>query len=209
MSRVRAYALLVRLPNVFTALADISLGALAAGALPGQWPAFACLLAASACLYSGGMVWNDYFDIEQDRRERPFRPLPSGAISRREAARLGVVLLAGGWLIAALAGWSGGRLDPLPAVIAGLLVAAILLYNARIKRTPVGPIGMGACRFLNALLGCSVAGADAIPWPLRLHLASVVGIYTTGVTWFARTEARHTEAAQLRQAAAVVAAALL
>ena len=82
MSRIRAYAQLVRLPNVFTALADICLGALVAGTTDVPRMAFVCVLLASACLYSGGMVWNDFFDVEQDRRERPFRPLPSGRISR-------------------------------------------------------------------------------------------------------------------------------
>src|SRR5437868_8098899 len=79
----RAYAQLVRLPNVFTALADIGLGALATHALPGAWPTVVWLLLSSACLYCGGMVWNDFFDVEQDRRERPFRPLPSGRVARR------------------------------------------------------------------------------------------------------------------------------
>src|SRR6516165_5639238 len=92
----KPYAQLVRLPNVFTALADICLGALAAGALPDRWPAFVCLLFASACLYSAGMVWNDFFDYDQDYRERPFRPLPSGKISRRMAATFGTSLLAFG-----------------------------------------------------------------------------------------------------------------
>src|SRR6266852_4753634 len=85
----RAYAQLVRLPNVFTAMADIVLGwlgARATGTPDTRWPGFALLLAASACLYSGGMVWNDFFDVEQDRRERPYRPLPSGRITRRAAA---------------------------------------------------------------------------------------------------------------------------
>src|SRR5713101_7173859 len=77
-SSLRAYAQLLRLPNVFTALADICLGwlaALAAGASLTLWPSFAFLMCASAALYSAGMVWNDFFDIEQDQRERPFRPL--------------------------------------------------------------------------------------------------------------------------------------
>ena len=75
------YAQLVRLPNVFTAFADILLGALATGGVGEHRYEVAFLLLASGCLYCGGMVWNDFFDIEQDRRERPFRPLPSGRIS--------------------------------------------------------------------------------------------------------------------------------
>ena len=42
---------------------------------------FRLLLLASACLYCGGMVWNDYFDREQDRRERGDRPIPSGKVA--------------------------------------------------------------------------------------------------------------------------------
>jgi 4-hydroxybenzoate polyprenyltransferase len=206
-SRAAAYARLVRLPNVFTAFADIGLGLLAAGGAV-SWPAAILLAASSAALYCGGMVWNDYFDIEQDRRERPSRPLPSGAIAPAEAARLGTVLLAGGWLGAAAAGWCTDPITAIPAVIAGLLVIAILLYDRCLKRTPAGPIGMGACRFLNVLLGCSAATSDALPWPLRLHLAVVVGIYIVGVTWFARTEALRSDPSRLRRSALVVAVAL-
>jgi 4-hydroxybenzoate polyprenyltransferase len=206
--RTIAYFRLARLPNVFTAVADIGLGLLAAGGAI-SWPGAVLTAVASAALYCGGMVWNDYFDIEQDRRERPFRPLPAAAVSPTAAFQLGFALLAGGWLFAALAGWRAEGVDATPAILAGLLVAAILAYNRWLKRTALGPLGMGACRFLNVLLGCSVASSDAIPWPLRLHLAAVVGIYIIGVTWFARTEARRSESVQLTRAAGVMGAALL
>jgi 4-hydroxybenzoate polyprenyltransferase len=134
-SRALVYARLVRLPNVFTAVADIGLGILAAGRAASPTSAV-LLVVASTALYSGGMVWNDYFDVEQDRRERPFRPLPSGAVSRFAAARLGVLLLAGGWLSAVLAGWRHDGFDIVPAVVAGLLVVSILWYDGWLKRTP-------------------------------------------------------------------------
>src|SRR5262245_1056557 len=124
--KARAYAQLVRLPNVFTAFADICLGALAAGALLAErWLPFVLLLLASGCLYCGGMVWNDFFDVEQDRRERPFRPIPSGRITLREAAVFGSALLSAGLLCAALGGWVMG--SALPLVLAGLLIGAIFL----------------------------------------------------------------------------------
>ena len=58
-----------------------------AGVLPARWLPFLLLLLASACLYCGGMVWNDYFDRAQDKLERPSRPIPSGRVSPGEAAR--------------------------------------------------------------------------------------------------------------------------
>jgi 4-hydroxybenzoate polyprenyltransferase len=212
MSRLHPYAQLVRLPNLPTALADVGLGALVTGALPGRWLPFLLLCLASTCLYTGGMVWNDFFDAEQDRRERPFRPIPSGRVSRRAAGLLGTGLLAGGVLAALLAGaaLALGTDAPrpfAPAAPALGLVGAILLYDAWLKRTWAGPLGMGACRFLNVLLGLSVTGAG--PGGQAVHLALVVGLYIVGVTWFARTEARLSNQASLAGAAAVMLAALV
>jgi 4-hydroxybenzoate polyprenyltransferase len=208
MTDLRSYAQLVRLPNLPSALADICLGALATQSPPGRWPVFGLLLLASACLYSAGMVFNDYFDFEQDRRERPFRPLPSGRISRGQALRFGAVLLLTGVLLATLSGWVANPASgPLAATLGVSLATAILLYDGWLKRTWAGPLGMGLCRFLNVLLGVSVIGR--VPWPLGPHLALVVGLYIVGVTWFARTEARQSSQAALAGAAAVMLAALL
>jgi 4-hydroxybenzoate polyprenyltransferase len=154
------------------------------------------------------MVWNDLFDVEQDRRERPFRPLPSGRISRRNAAGLGSVLLCLGWLCAWVAGALVAQASILISGLAGGLVAAILLYDGWLKRTRIGPLGMGACRFLNVLLGLAPA-AGFVPWGLRFHLAGVVGVYVVGVTWLARTEARLSSPVTLSAAAAVMLGALL
>lgn len=206
---LRAYAQLVRLPNVFTAAADICLAALASQALPDQWLAFVLLLLASSCLYCGGMVWNDFFDVEQDRRERPFRPIPSGRVTPRAAALFGSALLVGGLCFALLAGWSAGSGSPRwpPVLLAGLLSGAILLYDAWLKRTWAGPLGMGTCRFLNVLLGLTLAENLGGPW--GVHLALVVGLYIVGVTWFARTEARVSSQRALFGAALVMLGSLL
>jgi 4-hydroxybenzoate polyprenyltransferase len=214
MSRLRAYAQLVRLPNVFTALADIGLAALVTGGLPARWLAFALAGAASACLYCAGMVWNDFFDIDQDRRERPFRPLPSGRITRPTAGLLGVALLLAGVMLALLAGLGPGVGVTSPgtaweqpsAIVAVLLVLAILAYDAWLKRTWAGPLGMGSCRFLNVLLG--VALAPSASWPHGVYLALVVGVYIAGVTWFARTEAASSSRLALTGAALVMLASV-
>src|SRR5262249_40202803 len=211
---LRAYAQLVRLPNVFTAIADISLGGLVAGSLPSHWLPFVLLALASACLYSAGMVWNDFFDLEQDRKERPARPLPSGRVSRSAAAGFGAALLLGGVIFSMLAGWSlagsredGSSFNGTPLVLALLLIVAILLYDGWLKRTWAGLLGMGLSRFLNVLLGLSAGGS--IAGPLGLHLAAIVGIYIVGVTWFARTEARMSRQAALAAAAVIMLVALI
>jgi hypothetical protein len=201
--RFLPFAQLLRLPNVFTAFADILLGTVAAGTLLARPFESILLMLASGCLYCGGMVWNDYFDFAEDKRDRPFRPLPSGKISLRAAFQLGTVLLVAGVILAALASRTW-----LSVLIAVGLAAAILLYDAWLKRTPIGPIAMASCRFLNVLLGLSLADISVVPWAVRLHLAGAVGLYIVGVTWFARNEAGRSNPNPLRAAAAIILAAL-
>ena len=201
-------ARLLRLPNVFTAFADIALGLCATYALSPSvvddtfWWKAALLLLASGSLYSAGMVWNDYFDLAEDKRDRPFRPLPSGQVSVRTAVLIGTLLLVGGWAGAAATGKTG-------AIVGGTLAAAILAYDARIKRTPAAPFGMALCRFLNVLLGLSLADGAAMPVSTRVHLALTVGLYIVGVTWFARTEEKRSDPKVLTKAALVMLAAAL
>jgi len=190
---MRAYLQLVRLPNVFTAMADILLGYLFTHARLEPAGHFALLLAASSMLYLAGMVLNDYFDQEQDARERPARPLPSGRVTPQAARLLGGLLLVGGtacgWAATIVAG------DPRPGVVATLLAAAVVLYDGVLKRTPLAPAVMGGCRTLNVLLGLSLSPD---PWQtVHYVLAAGVGVYIAGVTLFARTEARTSGRGQL------------
>lgn len=99
MDRSLAFARLVRLPNVFTALADVSIGLVVTGP---SIQAVASLLGASACLYSAGMAWNDYFDLHIDFVERPERPIPSGAITVEIARLVAVGLSITGLMLAAV-----------------------------------------------------------------------------------------------------------
>ncbi len=200
--RFLAYAQLLRLPNVFTALADILLGTLATGVLLSRPLPSGLLLLASGCLYCAGMVWNDYFDLDVDKKERPFRPLPSGKISPRTAALLGSGLMVAGIAFAGLASLSS-------LIVALILAIAILLYDGMLKSTPIGPGNMGLCRFLNVLLGLSLVDSTAFAWLPRYHLAGAVGLYIVGVTWFSRAEAGRSNPRHLRGAAMVMIAALL
>ncbi len=185
-SRLLALAQLVRLPNVFTAFADILLAACVVGLFTGHLGTLALLLAASGCLYLSGMAWNDFFDRADDARTRPTRPLPSGRIRPRTAALIAAGLMLVGVACAVFAGWP----DPTVGVTAAVLAGLIVLYDAVLKHYWVGPVGMGLCRFLNVLMGTLVIPGEE--WqkiaPLPLHVAGVVGLYIVGVTWFARTE---------------------
>ncbi len=205
---------LFRIPNVFTAMADVAMGFLFVHQSLQPVVVFVLLLIASSLLYTAGMVLNDVYDIEVDARERPNRPLPSGQIPVGWAKWLGYELL----LVGAAAGWLAGYILPVEAAaawrsgaVATALAVAIVLYDAVLKKTLVGPLAMGACRFLNVLLGMSVAplvaagnsatlGYDVT----QLLVAGGIGVYIVGVTWFARTEATASSRRQLISAVAVM-----
>ena len=204
MSRIRAYLELLRLPTVFTAIADVLMGAAVASTawpeLSEAWVALrlplAVLLGASSCLYLAGMVLNDYFDQAQDLAERPKRPIPSGRVSPLAASSLGIALLVVGVALSLIAARLIGSWRP--ALVGGAIAACVLAYDSWLKRTVVGPLAMGACRALNALLGMSLAtgamgeaATSAEPWQLAHYLiAGGLGIFVAGVTAVGRTEAR-------------------
>ncbi len=200
-SKLWAYLQLFRLPNVFTAAADVMMGFLVtheAGLVPVR--IFVLLLVASCLIYTAGMVLNDVFDAEIDARERPERPIPSGRISLSTARRLGFGMLAVGAGAGSLAGLLLG--DYRAAVVAWLLALCVVLYDGLLKRTPIAPLLMGGCRALNVLLGMSAAGAAWEPW--NWLVAAGIGTYIAGVTWFAQSEARESPRWRLALGTAVL-----
>jgi 4-hydroxybenzoate polyprenyltransferase len=203
-ARLLPWLRLCRIAAVFTALADIAAGYLLSHLEIEAPREFLLLLGASAGLYLSGMVFNDVFDVEQDRQERPQRPIPSGSISRRGATVFGTVLMAGGLLCAALAGRNS-------LLVALLLASMIVLYDGVLKKTPLGAIAMGCCRFLNMILGASSAGAmfaDAWKMP-QLWMALAMGVYVTGITVFAGREALLSRRARLVTGLLIIDAGLL
>ena len=203
-ARVLAYLRLLRLPTVFTALADIFLGfllthpALTSDEGPNPLPAFLLLCAASAGLYLSGMVFNDYFDRLVDAEERPNRPIPSGAISPAAALRLGGVLMLIGLVAAGFVG--------MPSLLVAVALCALVLgYDGGLKKTPLGPLVMGSCRVGNVLLGASAVTviADVVQRP-QLPIALGLGVYIVGVTLFARQEATTSRRSGLLMATVVI-----
>ena len=205
-ARLIDYLRLFRLPNVFTAFADVVMGFVfvqsgdAWMSQPGALLALGSLVLASGLLYTAGMVLNDVYDVEVDTKERPQRPLPSGRIRVPWARFLGYFMLVFGVLLAAAAGWLHSEQAAIPwrpGAIALLLAMSVVLYDAVLKKLWIAPLAMGACRFFNVLLGMSVsgvvAGAPAAAMffdPSELLTAGGIGLYIVGVTQFARNEAK-------------------
>lgn len=185
--RLRAYATLLRVPNLFSAPPDVILGAALVAATGGtiSLSALSGLCVASVLLYAGGVVLNDYFDAPVDARERPERPIPSGAISRSRAGLVGAGSLAVGVLVAFVAGgWGGGA-------VAAVLALVVLAYDGWLKGTGRGFLAMGCARGLNIGLGAAAGGFAVAGWTVLVPL--VVVAYIALVTRMAANEATTTE----------------
>jgi 4-hydroxybenzoate polyprenyltransferase len=200
-------------------MADVAMGFLFVRQSLQPAAVFICLLGASSLLYIAGMILNDVYDFDLDVRQRPHRPLPSGRISVAWARWLGYEML----LCGVALGWLAGYIFPAETalswrsgVVATALAVCIVLYDAGLKQTLVGPLAMGACRFFNVLLGMSAAAVvmDGRWWSLgyssaQLLVAGGIGLYIAGVTWFARTEASESSRLHLAAGIGVMAAGIV
>jgi hypothetical protein len=175
------YLVLGRVSNLPTVWTNVAAGALLAGASPSAGTLVALALALSA-FYVGGMYLNDGFDREIDARERPERPIPSGAISAERVFAIGFGLLAIGWLgVAAVA----FRAAPLAA--AAGLAATIVVYDAWHKGNAASPVIMGLCRvlvYLTAALAVARGALGGAVW----GGAGCLLAYLVGLTYVAKHE---------------------
>lgn len=187
MEKLLAYLRLTRPANIVTAISDIWAGFAIAGAtaflLAGQTEEylapFLWLTLATIGLYGGGVAFNDVFDAELDKVERPERPIPSGQVSLRRAILLALSLL----LMGIIAGfkvsyWSGE--------LAIFVAAFAVLYDAWGKHQKIfGPINMGLCRSGNLLLGMSVIPESIGDY---WYVALIPLAYISAITMISRGE---------------------
>lgn len=184
-AKATVYLRLMRPANIITSVADVLAGIAIAGYftnLPLLTESFypvVLLCLSTIGLYGGGIVFNDVFDAELDKVERPERAIPSGAVSIKEASILGIILLL--WGIG-----FGYAHSPQSGLIAVFIAFFALLYNRISKHHPFfGPLNMGMCRGLNLLLGISIITSALIQWYM---LALVPVAYIFSITMISRGE---------------------
>ena len=186
--RLKEYLLLIRLPNVFTTPSNILAGYFAAVAVSeANGVHLIALMVSSGLLYIVGIVLNDYFDIEIDKRERPFRPLPSGKISKRHALAIVIVAL----LIANTIAWV--VVGQVSLAVSLALTFAIIAYDYHLKHGILGSFAMGGTRFLNLILG-----ASPVLMYINNHSLAIVGtaaaslfLYVSSITILSKREAEN------------------
>ncbi|MFH1403137.1 MAG: UbiA family prenyltransferase [Candidatus Altiarchaeota archaeon] len=80
---------LMRIRNALIALLGVFVGAIIYAPDTPLGPVLIAGFSASLIL-SGGNMLNDYFDIESDKTNKPWRPIPSGRITKSDALMLGI-----------------------------------------------------------------------------------------------------------------------
>ncbi|GGD40771.1 MFS transporter [Emticicia aquatilis] len=180
---LKAYLQLTRPANIITAIADILAGVAIATfsfsieEINPTKVIFLCL--STIGLYGGGIVFNDIFDLELDKVERPERVIPSGKVSKNNAIIFGVLLLLLG-VFAALVNSS------ISSIIALSVAICALIYDKYGKHHSFfGPINMGLCRGGNLILGMSIIEASIPQW---WWLGLLPVCYIAAITMISRGE---------------------
>jgi 4-hydroxybenzoate polyprenyltransferase len=180
----------MRPANIITAISDILAGITIAAYFANiNWtqlnflPVFLLVLSTIG-LYGGGVVFNDVFDADLDKIERPERPIPSGLISKNLAAAFAAFLLVTGITTAVMVHSEG--LFSSSGLLSIAIALASVVYDKWGKHNSfLGPLNMGLCRGLNLLLGMSI-------FPSALEQYWFIGfvpvIYIAAITMISRGE---------------------
>ena len=181
----RDYLILVRLPNLFTLPSNILVGFVIVSALTQTTYVQVLLLVTISILhYCVGIILNDLYDFNIDKKERPYRPLPSGKISRKIAIALVTIFSFLALTLSLIVG--------IPTlVISSILLAIIFGYDKCLKNTWAGPFTIASARVMNIMLGVSVNINSASSNPQFVILTFVLTItfvYVSLIGYMSRYE---------------------
>jgi hypothetical protein len=171
----RAWLQLARVSNTPNVVSN----AVAGAALAGSTGEVALPAIAMVLFYTAGMMLNDVADAELDRRQRPERPIPSGAITPRAALTVVCALMAAGLGLLASEGLA-------PLLVGAGLVGLIVLYDLWHKGNPISPGLMAGCRALVYVIAGLVI-VDSLPGELWGG-AALLFVYVVGLTQVAKVE---------------------
>lgn len=181
------YFLLIRLPNLFTLPSNILVGFAIASSLTLTITSLVqvlLLVTISILLYCVGLVLNDLFDYNIDKKERPDRPLASGKISRKIA----IVLVT----IFSVIALGLSILVSVPTFgISLVLIALIFGYDKYLKNTQAGPFTIAAARMMNVMLGTSASfnNIDSFPqFVILVFVLTITFVYVSLIGFISKYE---------------------
>jgi geranylgeranylglycerol-phosphate geranylgeranyltransferase len=154
-STISAIVRLLRPVNMGIAFLTIAAGGVLSDPSAVRWPEILLAAAAGALIVGGGNALNDCFDIDIDRLNRPERPLPSGALSIKQANALWVTLsIVGVTLSYSITPWN--------LYLSVFWVFALYYYSRVLKKTVLaGNLTIGVLTGTAFLFGAVVTGNAA------------------------------------------------
>lgn len=179
---LRDWLQLCRISNTPTVVSNVMVGCAigASGRDAFPWLQAALVAAAMLVLYVAGMALNDLCDVAVDRVERPERPIPSGRITRQQAAVFVVLSM-----VLALALLS---LISQASLLWGLaLTCVIIAYDTLHRFASSVALLMGVCRGL-IYLTAAVAVNPAASWEIALPPAFLLTLYVMLLTLVSQAE---------------------
>jgi len=125
--KIKYFCLLCRPLNVVIGMLSIFIGAFITGTIhPFDKVMLACL--SGGVIAAAANVINDYYDVEIDKINKPYRPIAAGIITLNQAFVFSMTLFLVGIVLGGLINWQ--------ALVVSVFSAALLfLYSYRLKRT--------------------------------------------------------------------------
>lgn len=125
--RLKYFLILCRPLNVAIGMLSIFIGAFITGTIQ---PLLKVILASTSggLIAAGANVINDYFDIDIDKINKPYRPIAAGFVMPKEGVVYSLILFLLGIILGWLVNWHAFIISVFSAVL-------LFLYSFRLKRT--------------------------------------------------------------------------
>ena len=176
--RFRHHLSLARVSNSPTVISNVLAGTALATALTFNGTVVVVAIA-MVLFYTAGMYLNDLFDLEWDRERNAARPLPSGAVSVREALAAIIGFTVIGLVLLAFTTWWA-------FAVGVVLLIVIAAYDRWHKGNPLSPLFMAATRIL-VYVAAFLAFSTDLTWELGAWCVLLL-LYVAGLTSIAKTE---------------------
>lgn len=133
MRKLEAWFKIIRPPILFISAFGAAVGALnvtvGQNIDPDPITFWLALIAWAPLVYTGIMIHNDYTDLASDKINRPWKPVPSGAISPKTAKWTGLGMMFGGTLLAFFIDFHNGNINFSAGFVALSLTIVGIVYN--------------------------------------------------------------------------------
>jgi len=156
-------------PSALNAVLVFGIALVAGGTLERATQLSLAMLGLQFCI---GVV-NDLYDEALDAQSKPQKPIPAGRVSRR-----------GAWIVAGVSGGGGLALaalvdppDPLPFVMAAIMLGAGLVYDAYLKPTAFGWVCFAVAFPVLPIFAWYGAVGELPPrWEILVPVAALAGL---------------------------------